>query len=98
MNTCPVCWYRNLPYPPSDYHICPCCGTEFGNDDNVSTWDELRENWIANGMQWFFERPPRTWNAEVQLLNAGYGVKFGASSVRQTSGEIGFKESIAKFG
>jgi len=30
---CPVCFFDELPYPPRDYHICPCCGTEFGNDD-----------------------------------------------------------------
>jgi hypothetical protein len=98
MHTCPVCWFANLPYPATDYNICPCCGTEFGNDDDVSTWDELREIWIAKGMQWFFGHPPYGWSAEAQLLNAGFGVKFGASSVRQIPGEIRFEESIAKFG
>ena len=74
VNICPVCYYPSLPYPPRDYHICPCCGTDFGNDDVESSWEELRENWIARGMNWFFEQPPANWNPWEQLLTAGYGV------------------------
>jgi hypothetical protein len=88
MNTCPVCWFPALPYPARDYHICPCCGTEFGNDDSEFTWQELREQWICAGMRWFFGPPPRNWSAQAQLLSAGYGVKIGASSERPTYGEI----------
>jgi len=80
MNTCPVCWYPHLQYPPSDYNICPCCGTEFGNDDAEFSWDELRERWIATGAHWFFGQPPHGWNSHKQLLSAGYGVKMTASS------------------
>ena len=40
---CPVCMFDRLPYPPADYHICPCCGTEFGNDDAEFSHDQLRE-------------------------------------------------------
>jgi hypothetical protein len=72
MNTCPVCLYGSLPYPPRDYHICPCCGTEFGNDDARFTHEQLREAWIAGGARWFFGRPPEHWNPWVQLLVAGY--------------------------
>lgn len=68
---CPVCFYDRLPYPPANYHICPCCGTEFGNDDAVYSHQQLREMWIAGGANWFFGRPPGSWNPWVQLLKAG---------------------------
>ncbi|MFZ0771324.1 MAG: hypothetical protein WCA49_06100 [Candidatus Sulfotelmatobacter sp.] len=93
MNTCPVCWFPNLLYPPRDYHICPCCGTEFGNDDAQFTWDELRIVWIHNGMRWFFGVPPQGWNAQAQLLTVGYGVKMGVSSERSTPGLLSFREA-----
>jgi hypothetical protein len=67
---CPVCFYAGLPYPPADYHICLCCGTEFGNDDEEFSHAQLREMWIASGAQWFFRTPPAGWNPWVQLLHA----------------------------
>jgi hypothetical protein len=71
---CPVCMYPRLPYPPRDYHICPCCGTEFGNDDANFTVGQLREMWIAGGANWFFGKPPAGWNAWLQLIDAGLRV------------------------
>ncbi len=68
---CPVCFYDGLPYPPIDYHICLCCGTEFGNDDEEFSNAQLREMWVASGAQWFFRTPPVAWNPWVQLLQAG---------------------------
>ena len=68
---CPVCFFNSLPYPPRDYHICPCCGTEFGNDDADFSHAELRRRWIANGAPWFYENPPERWNPWIQLINAG---------------------------
>lgn len=65
---CPVCAYKNLPYPPEDYNICPCCGTEFGNDDAQFTHEQLQRQWIAAGSPWFFGNPPPNWNAWNQLL------------------------------
>ena len=35
--------------PPRDYNICECCGTEFGNDDDVHTHEVLRVQWIDTG-------------------------------------------------
>jgi hypothetical protein len=70
MNRCPVCFYL-LPYPARDYHICPCCGTEFGNDDADQTHSELRQEWLDQGTPWFFGNPPAGWNPLQQLLNAG---------------------------
>jgi hypothetical protein len=70
---CPVCAYKNLPYPPRDYNICPCCSTEFGNDDAIYSHRQLLGMWIAGGANWFFGRAPENWNPWMQLLNAGLG-------------------------
>ena len=64
--------YPDLPYPPRDYHICPCCGTEFGNDDAEFSHEQLREMWVAGGANWFFGRAPDRWNPWLQLLVAGH--------------------------
>jgi hypothetical protein len=90
MNTCPVCWFPKLPYPANDYHICPCCGTEFGNDDSEFTWEELRERWVKGGMRWFFGDPPKNWNPQAQLVALGYGVKFSATKERALPGLLKF--------
>jgi hypothetical protein len=66
--------YAQLPYPPSDYHICPCCGTEFGNDDVDFTHQQLREMWIAGGSNWFFGKSPEHWIPWMQFLVAGLGM------------------------
>lgn len=68
---CPVCMYPRLPYPPVAYHICPCCSTEFGNDDAEHSVEQLREMWIAGGANWFFGKAPEHWNPWVQLMRAG---------------------------
>ncbi len=65
--TCPVCFYPDMEDPPQDGNICPCCGTEFGNDDYAMTHEELRDEWIAEGMPWFFEDPPPGCSAKQQL-------------------------------
>jgi len=67
---CPVCMFGGMPYPPKDYNICPCCGTEFGNDDADRSYAELRAEWIANGAPWFFGNPPATWNVWKQIICA----------------------------
>jgi hypothetical protein len=59
------------------YEICPCCGFEFGNDDNPGTappitFSEYRPKWLSDGCSWF--RPderPRDWDVQVQLREAG---------------------------
>lgn len=73
--TCPVCGYPDMTEPPKDYYICPSCGTEFGNDDTLFTYDELREHWLENGARWFsrITSPPVGWDAYKQLFNAGLG-------------------------
>jgi|SRR5579863_1561197 len=70
---CPVCAYT-LSYPPEDFNICPCCGTEFGYDDTTFTYRELRNKWLATGAKWFspVDNPPFGWNPFVQLILADY--------------------------
>lgn len=69
---CPVCLYGALPYPAADYHICPCCSTEFGNDDEGLSHERLREMWVGGGAHWFFGNPPQYWNPWIQLIDGGH--------------------------
>jgi len=75
MYACPVCRYLEMPDPPRDYNICPCCGTEFGNDDVDCTHTELREQWTHAGAPWFFGTPPVGWNPWTQLLSGIFGIE-----------------------
>ncbi len=70
MFTCPVCFYGAMPDPPTDYNICPCCGTEFENSNADCSYDELRADWIVRGTPWFFRNAPQGWNPWLQLLEA----------------------------
>ena len=72
--TCPVCGYDGMPDPPADFEICPCCGTEFGNDDFDATHEELRARWVAGGARWWYtpEAPPAGWDPSEQLRRAGH--------------------------
>jgi len=82
---CPVCMYGSLPYPARDYHICPCCGTEFGNDDAEFSHAQLREMWVADGAFWFFGIPPRDWNPWLQLIEGGHPESAPAVRLELTS-------------
>ena len=74
-NRCPVCGYPDLAEPsrlpdgdPS-FEICVCCGTEFGVTDWDRTHDDLREVWIAGGLNWWSKTvfPPDGWDPTKQL-------------------------------
>lgn len=75
-NVCLVCGFPDLEQAPYDlgcatFVICPCCGTEFGNDDFTKSHHELREEWINEGMKWWDSNPPpKNWNPHRQLRNA----------------------------
>jgi hypothetical protein len=73
MYTCPVCYYTGMQDPPKDYNICECCGTEFGNDDEAHSHEELRTRWIEGGAKWFFRAAPVGWNPWTQLFTANVG-------------------------
>ncbi|MBB6401913.1 transcription elongation factor Elf1 [Methanococcus maripaludis] len=75
---CPVCGYDKLLEEPYDkdknpsYEICPCCGFEFGFDDEDQghTFEEYREKWIENGMEWFDKsKKPLNWDFKKQMQN-----------------------------
>jgi hypothetical protein len=76
MFMCPVCFFENMPDPPAHYNICPCCGTEFENDDEFRTHAQLRDYWISKGAKWFFNDPPPMWNAWEQLTRASVPLPF----------------------
>lgn len=67
--TCPVCGFDRLDEPPERYYICPCCGTEFENDDDFKSHAELRDDWIRGGAKWWSEADdqPEGWSAGAQL-------------------------------
>jgi hypothetical protein len=71
MFMCPVCFYDDMPDAAEPYNICPCCGTEFGNDDDGRTYAQLRAFWISSGARWFYDERPATWNPWIQLASAG---------------------------
>lgn len=66
---CPVCGF-GMSNPPADFSICPSCGTEFGNDDLDWSYEDIRAQWVAGGLQWWSNshpEPPR-WDPLLQLL------------------------------
>lgn len=87
MYTCPICYFDGMTEPPQDYNICECCGTEFGNDDDNRSHEELRTEWLRSGAPWFFGEPPIGWNPWRQtqviaispLRNPSYKVTFAGT-------------------
>lgn len=81
-NLCPICGYDKLLEPPYDecnnpsYEICPCCGFEYGFDDQDRNFDFIayREKWLLSGAKWFqCQEKPDDWDLNVQLKNlTGY--------------------------
>lgn len=70
---CPICGYPHLKEGPYDefgcstFEICPCCGFEFGFDDDSEgySYDSYREKWIKQGAPWFsdnIENKPYPWD------------------------------------
>lgn len=83
---CPVCYYPEMPYAAQEYNICPCCGTEFENDDRTTSHAQLRAFWIGSGARWFFRQSPPLWNPWSQLAQAGVTLPYaGALFERATS-------------
>lgn len=74
---CPVCGFDGLKEPPfgvnnePSHEICPCCGFEFGFDeDGAAGFNIFRLHWIENGTKWFTSaRRPKNWDVEKQLKN-----------------------------
>ena len=87
---CPVCGFSQMPLPPREYHICPCCGTEFGYDDFSRTHLELRNEWLSQEAVWFDPSTPPAWdwNPFRQVIEAGllFDVPIAAHSSSKTTG------------
>ena len=74
---CPVCGFAGLMEEPHDsygctsFEICPCCGFEFGYDDEDGGWsyEEWRKAWIAAGFPWMYHDndKPATWNRDTMM-------------------------------
>ncbi len=69
-NLCRVCGYA-MEEPPSDYNICPSCGTEYGVHDVNSSLLDLRKAWVGTGPRWWstVDPEPANWNPFIQLAN-----------------------------
>jgi hypothetical protein len=87
MHMCPVCYYPEMPYPAQEYNICPCCGTEFENDDRGRTHAQLRAFWIGSGARWFFRQPPAFWNPWIQLAQAGVTLPYGVALIERAGSQ-----------
>src|SRR5712691_11392193 len=72
--TCPVCAY-SMVEPVEEGNICPCCGTEFGYDDDLGvTYRQLRQLWIEHGCPWFspVAAMPNDWEPILQMVEADF--------------------------
>jgi len=87
---CMVCGYDEMPSPPQDYNICPCCGVEYGLDDVFDTYRDLREEWLAAGGKWFSrhpnQKPPMNWSAweQLDLAEFEYSIPSPSSNISTT--------------
>lgn len=77
LNYCPVCGYK-MPYPPIEYNICFCCGTEFGYEDSGVSHEKLRGKWLRRGAVWWSQdfRSPDGWDPFLQLIS-----RFGVTEI-----------------
>lgn len=74
---CPVCGWPELHEAPrstsgaASFELCPCCGFEFGYDDDDQglTYEQARTRWMGGGMKWWSTTrpPPEGWDAAQQL-------------------------------
>lgn len=101
-HNCPVCGYDKLIELPADFSICPCCGTEFGLDDDLVSHEALRARWIALGAQWWSSAnpPPLYWSPVQQLRRAGFDLTDDdliaiADTGLVTMGEVSFSITSA---
>lgn len=68
---CPICGFGPFsePYKTNQeiresFDICPCCGCEYGYDDNEAHY----KKWSNSGFSWFNAKfKPEGWDIESQL-------------------------------
>src|SRR3990167_3593913 len=63
-------------FGPGSYDICPCCGFEYGFDDEPGgsaephTFDTYFQEWFKGGCNWFTPAiKPSGWSIDAQLAN-----------------------------
>ena len=93
---CPVCGCGELKKPPrsettgGSYEICPCCGFQFGYDDEDQgiSDEEWRRRWIEKGMPWSarIRRPPPGWDPVEQLRRLTSAISGGAGPASSGGG------------
>jgi len=74
---CRVCGCYSEDFPWGEdgrsptYHICPCCGVQFGKEDiSLESIKKYRDEWITKGGIWFVKnKKPDGWNMEIQMKN-----------------------------
>jgi hypothetical protein len=95
VNICPVCGYW-MRFPAADFHICPCCGTEFGYDDAGRTHADLRAQWLRSGAHWWSrnERPPEGWDPYTQVQDAIYGAPIWKVLVGRTIASVSGESAL----
>lgn len=99
VNICPVCGY-GMKSPAADYHICPCCGTEFGYDDAGRDHAELRANWLRSGAKWWspLDSPPAGWDPYRQVNQVIYSAPLWGCllhSANQATPDLGVFQAMA---
>jgi hypothetical protein len=98
--TCPVCGF-GMEDPPSDYNICPSCGTEFGHHDVNASIESLRAEWLRRGAHWWstVDARPDNWDpyGQVSVLFQG-GTPWIGSGLRRmiSGGEDCHQEDVPK--
>ncbi len=72
--------------------VCPCCGFEFGNDDDPGTakgsaFEEYRDEWIKRGAPWFSPHlKPENWSVTKQWIGQAFDKIEGATSKHPIAG------------
>lgn len=73
----------------ASYETCPCCGFEFGNDDEPGTMDEISfeqflAKWSLAGENWFEEeKKPERWSLKTQLSLAALGLRSPSFTIQK---------------
>jgi len=83
---CPECGYKDMPTPPNNYHICPKCMVEFGNDDKRTKAEEREHLAFQRGQQAMAEKAVQLvdgrWGEPEQLNETGDVLKELAADIR----------------
>ncbi len=84
---CPICGYNKMTRPAVDFYICPCCGTEFENDDFETSHAELQQQWLNRGALWFSKSTPKpeNWSPYLQVANVRESIQTSRAGTKNSS-------------